>query len=165
MDVLRTVFLSLHVASGVVGLVIGGFALRPPAFHESRLLIRRGYAAALAGLFVFLTATVAIDWRNLQTTQQVIYVVLIGLAGFMVARALLSFRVAKERAIGWETKYMNHIYFTYISLWEGLFIVGLFDLAAPGWLIGAVAVGVLILGAVLFSNYRRRLGQTYGAAV
>jgi hypothetical protein len=51
---------------------------------------------------------------------------------------------------------MNHIYFTYISLWEGFFIVGLFDLNAPAWLMGLVAVGVLVLGAILFSRYKRQ---------
>jgi hypothetical protein len=96
--------------------------------------------------------------------QQSIYVVLIGLGSFMVARAFLAFRVAQQQVRGWETTYMNHIYFTYISLWEGLFIVGLFDIGAPGWLIAGVAIGLLILGAVLFNNYRRGiLGQRVAA--
>jgi hypothetical protein len=56
-----------------------------------------------------------------------------------------------------STPSLLDIYFTYVSLWEGLFIVGLFDLNAPVWLIAAVAVGVLILGALLFNNYRRRI--------
>ncbi len=80
MELVRTVFLSLHVAGGVVGLLIGAFALRPPVQDESRLLLRRAYATALAVLLVFLTGTVAIDWTNLQVMQQVTYVVLIGLA-------------------------------------------------------------------------------------
>ena len=113
----------------------------------------------LVVLLVFLTGTVAIDWSRLQATQRVIYVVLIGLAAFMVARVILAFRLAQQQAGGWETRYMNHIYLTYISLWEGLVIVGLFDLGAPSWLIGAAAIGVLILGAVLYNNYRRRLSS------
>jgi hypothetical protein len=52
---------------------------------------------------------------------------------------------------------MNHIYFTYISLWEGLFIVGLLDLGASAWLVGAVAVGVLIVGGILFNRYKHRI--------
>lgn len=68
-------------------------------------------------LLVFLSATVAVDWRGLQTTQQFIYVVLIALAAFMVTRVLLAFRVAQQQGSGWESRYMNHIYFTYISLW------------------------------------------------
>ena len=157
---MRTVFLSLHIAGGVVGLLLGAFAIRPPLVHESRLLLRRAYAVALAALFVFLAATVAIDWPNLQTAQQVVFVVVIGLAAFMVTRALLAFRAARQQAGGWESKYMNHIYFTYISLWEGLVIVGLFDANAPGWLIAGVAAGVFVVGAALFNNYKARLSAT-----
>ncbi len=164
MLVLRTVFLSLHVAGGVVGLLIGAFAIRPPLAQDSRLLLRRAYATALVVLLVFLTATVFVDWPRLQVMQQVIYTGLIGLAVYMVIRAFLSFRVAQQQVGGWETKYMNHIYFTYISLWEGLVIVGLFDLGAPALLIGAVAVGVVILGAVLFNSYKARLGAGRAAA-
>jgi hypothetical protein len=156
MLVLRDVFLSLHVAGGVVGLLIGAFAIRPPLVHQSRLWLRRAYATALIVLLVFLTGTIAIDWTGLQVMQQVIYVVLIGLAVFMVIRALLAFQVARQQAAGWETEYMDHIYFTYISLWEGFFIVGLIDLGAPAWLTAAVAMAVLILGAVLLRNYSRR---------
>jgi hypothetical protein len=53
--------------------------------------------------------------------------------------------------------YMNHIYFTYISLWEGLVIGGLFDLGAPPALIGVVAVGLVIVGAIPFNVYKRRI--------
>jgi hypothetical protein len=30
------------------------------------------------------------------------------------------------------------------------------DLGAPGWLVGGVAVGVVVAGAALFTNYKRR---------
>jgi len=52
---------------------------------------------------------------------------------------------------------MNHIYFSYISLWEGFFIVGLIDLGAPGCLVGAVAAGVLVLGGIVFNTFKRGL--------
>jgi len=155
-ETLRTIFLSLHIAGGVAGLFIGAFAVRPP-LGASRLWLRRAYASALIVLLVFLSATVAVDWSSLQATQQFIYLALIALAAFMVTRVFLSFRVALRQRSGWESRYMNHVYFTYISLWEGLFIVGLIDMGAPVWLVAAVAIGVLVLGAVLFSNYSRRI--------
>lgn len=163
METLRTIFLSLHIAGGLAGLLIGAFAIRPP-LGEARLWLRRAYAAALVALFVFLSATVAVDWSRLQTTQQFIYVALIALAAFMVTRVFLTFRVAQRQGSGWESRYMNHVYFTYISPWEGLFIVGLIDLGAPGWLVAAVAIGVLVLGAVPFSNYSRRFLRSLSPA-
>jgi hypothetical protein len=58
---------------------------------------------------------------------------------------------------------MNHVYFTYISLWEGLLIVGLLDLSAPPWLVGAVAVGLVFVGARLFHRFERRVLATPAA--
>jgi hypothetical protein len=150
---LRTVFLSLHAASGVLGLIIGIYAIK---FRAARI-----YAASLVSLVAFLTATVAVDWSIIDATQRLVYTALIGLAIVIVVRIFLALRVATRHPAGWKEKYLNHVYFTYISLWDGFFIVGLIDLGAPGWLVGGVAVGVLIVGAVLFSNYKRR---TLGAA-
>ena len=155
MTTLRTVFLSLHVAGGVLGLLVGLFAFHPPETPDFRLAIRRTYAAAIGVLAIFLVVIVALDWPSLGTTQRVIFSVLIGLAAVIVARLYLAFQLVRRQSTGWQTPYINHIYFTYISLWEGFFIVSLIDLGAPGWLVGAVAVGVLVVGGVLVSRYKR----------
>jgi hypothetical protein len=90
-------------------------------------------------------------------TPRIIFSVLIGLAAVILIRLFLAFRLAAEQAVGWQIPYVNRIYFTYISLWEGFFIVGLIDLGAPGWVVGAVAVGVLIVGGVLLNRYKREI--------
>jgi hypothetical protein len=154
MTILRTVFLSLHAASGVLGLVLGVFAFRLPRTKDFRPGFARAYAATLVSLAVLLTATVALDWARISTIQQVIYAVLVGLAAVIVTRIFLGLRTAAGRTGRWQEKYLNHVYFTYISLWEGFFIVGLIDLGAPGWLVGAVAVGVVVLGAAVFNRYK-----------
>jgi hypothetical protein len=156
MMTLRTAFLTLHVLGGVTGLLLGAFALHPPEPRNYRLALRRAYAAAIALLVVFLVATVVLDWWRIDTMQRIVFSVLIGLAAVIAARVYLAFEMTRKRRDGWQVSYMNHIYFTYISLWEGFFIVGLFDLNAPAWLIGLVAVGVLVLGAILFSRYKRQ---------
>lgn len=46
MTMLRTLFLSIHVAGGVLGLLLGALAMRPPDTNRSRLPIRLAYAAA-----------------------------------------------------------------------------------------------------------------------
>jgi hypothetical protein len=89
--------------------------------------------------------------------QHIVYTGLIGLALVIAGRVFLAFRVARNQPDGWQASYMNHIYFTYISLWEGFFIVGLLDLKAPAWLVGVVAVGVVLLGALWFNNYNRQV--------
>lgn len=154
MTTLRTVFLSLHVAGGVLGLLVGLFSFHPPPARNSRLSLRRAYAAAIAVLAVFLVGIVAVDWSSLGATQRIIFAALIGLAVVIVTRVVLAFRLARQQPDGWQLPYMNHIYFSYISLWEGFFIVGLLDLGAAPWLVGAVAIGVLVVGGILFNNYK-----------
>ena len=155
MTTLRTVFLSLHVAGGVLGLLVGLFAFHPPETPDFRLAIRRTYGAAIGVLAIFLVAIVALDWSSLGATQRIIFSILIGLAAVIVTRLYLAFELVRRQPAGWQIPYINHIYFTYISLWEGFFIVSLIDLGAPGWLVGAVAVGVLVVGGLLVSRYKR----------
>lgn len=155
MNSLRAVFLAFHVAGGVLGLAVGLFAFHPPQTPQVRLWLRRLYAAALVDLAVFLVAIVAADWATLGATPRIIFSVLIGLAAVILIRLFLAFRLARQQLDGWQIPYVNHIYFTYISLWEGFFIVGLIDLGAPGWMVGAVAVGVLIVGGILLNRYKR----------
>ena len=164
MSTLRTLFLFFHVVGGVLGLAVGLFALRPPATPQFRLGLRRLYTAALVDLAIFLAAIVAVDWSGLAATPRIVFSVLIGLAATILLRLLLAFRLAATQPAGWQIPYMNHIYFTYISLWEGFFIVGLIDLGAPGWVVGAVAIGVLMVGGAMLKRYKRGLhaGVTAG---
>jgi hypothetical protein len=157
MMALRTAFLTLHVAGGVAGLLLGAFVLRPPEPGHYRLALRRGYTAAIAVLVAFLTGTVLLDWTRIDAVQHIVHAGLIGLAAVIAGRVYLAFRVARNQPDRWQASYMNHIYFTYISLWEGFFIVGLLDLKAPAWLVGVVAVGVVLLGALGFNNYKRQV--------
>jgi len=154
MNTLRTVFLIFHVAGGVLGLAIGLFSFHPPDTRQFRLGLRRLYAAALVVLAAFLVALVAVDWSTLAATPRIIFSVLIGLAAVILTRLFLAFRLARQQPGGWQIQYANHIYFTYVSLWEGFFIVGLIDLGAPGWLVGAVAAGVLVVGGIALNRYK-----------
>ncbi|HEY5990270.1 MAG TPA: hypothetical protein VIV12_28375 [Streptosporangiaceae bacterium] len=150
--------MSCHVAGGVGGLALGLFAIRPPLDDRFRLGIRRACLTSLVVLAVFLAALVAVDWSpRLDSSQRIIFGALTAFALFILARDILSFRVAQRRPPDWQRKYMNHVYFTYISLWEGLFIVGLGDLNAAPWLIAVVAVGLVVLGATLFRRYQRQV--------
>jgi hypothetical protein len=137
MMALRTAFLTLHVAGGAAGLLLGAFVLRPPEPGHHRLALRRGTPPRLQCLQVS-NSTVLLDWTRIDTVQHIVYTGLIGLALVIAGRVFLAFRVARNQRDGWQASYMNHIYFTYISLWEGFFIVGLLDLKAPAWLVGVV---------------------------
>jgi hypothetical protein len=154
MNTLRIIFLSLHVAGGVLGLLVGLFSFSPPQTRDFRLWLRRAYAAAIGVLAILLVGLVVLDWSSLGPTPRIVFVALIGLAAVIVTRLFLAFRLARQQPPGWQVTYMNHIYFSYISLWEGFFIVGLIDLGAPAWLVGAVAVGVLVVGGIVFNVFK-----------
>jgi hypothetical protein len=133
--------------------------LSPSPLREARVALvgvwlRRLYAAAIGVLAIFLVGLVAFDWSSLGSTPRIVFVVLIGLAAVIVARLVQAFRLPRQQPPGWQGTYTNHIYFSYVSLWEGFFIVGLIDLGAPTWLVGAVAVGVLIVGGIAFNVYK-----------
>ena len=157
MNVLRTIFLSLHVAGGVLGLLVGLFAFHPPETRQFRAGLRRLYGTAIGALVIFLVALVAIDWARLGATQRITFAILVGLAAVIVTRVYLAFRLARRQPPGWQLPYVDHIFFSYVSLWEGFFIVGLLDLRAPGWLVGIVAVAVLVIGLIVVARYKRRL--------
>lgn len=155
MTALRIAFLSLHTLGGLVGLALGIYALRPPDPWTFRLWLRRAYGLSIGVLTVFLIATVVLDWANIDTTQRIVFGVLVALAIVMLGRVLLAQWLARRRPDRWRSRYQSHIYFTYISLWEGFLIVGLIDLGMPGWLVGVAAVALVIVGTTWFNRWKQ----------
>lgn len=149
--------LGLHIAAGVLGLIIGAFAFRPPRAPGDRALIRYAYLGSLTVLVVAVIGAVAAHWPTLDPVTQVVFSGLGALGVFVIARGFLALRSVRRKRGGWQKSYMRHIYFTYISLWEGFVIVAVIDLGLPGWLVPVVAVGVLILGGYLVNRYQRQV--------
>lgn len=154
---LRTALLGIHAASGALGLIIGLYAIRPPQTNQFRIWSRRAYTTAVIVMTVFLIAAVVIDWTSIETTQRILFVGLGVLAAVIIYRVRHAVRLAQRRSGDWQPAYINDIYFSYISLWEAFFIVGLIDLGMPLFVIGGVAVAVAILGAFLIARYKRQL--------
>ena len=77
MNATRTVFLRLHVAGGLLGLLVGLFAFRLPETRQFRVGPRRAYA-----------------------TQRIVFSVLIGLAAVILLRLFLAFRLARRQPVG-----------------------------------------------------------------
>ena len=70
-----------------------------------------------------------------------VFVGLLGLALVMVVRAELAARRPPATA-----SYVHHVGFTLISLADGFAVVTAVRLGAPGWLVGLLAVGVVLVG-------------------
>jgi len=157
----RDVLLTVHICAGVVGLVIGLFVLRPPAAGDKRAALRWLYAASLVVLVAAVAAAITAGWPQFDTATRIVFVGLCGLGAFMLLRIYLGFRLAGQRSGSWQGPYMNHVYFTYISLWEGFVIIAILDSGLPRWLvpvgIPVSMVAILLIGGFAINRYQRRV--------
>lgn len=141
---LHTIMIVLHATAGVAAFAAGSLALFPPTARQRAEQLFMVYLVSLVLLVVFLVGAMAAHWRELETTEQVIFSVLLVLGLFMVWRALAAQGLLRRRSEAWRLPYMEHVGFTLIALWDGFVIVLAIDLGAPGWLVAVLAVlGVL----------------------
>ncbi len=75
----------------------------------------------------------------------------------MANRLARASREASRREPRWQDRYVSHVYFTYISLWEGFVILPALNLPLPQLSVPAVAIAVLLIGHALIARYRARI--------
>jgi hypothetical protein len=155
--VTRTALVVIHASAGVGGLLTGLAALSPPRPSDGRAWMRRLYLVCLAILLGSMVVLVAIDWSGLDAGARIAFAALIGLGSVMAYRIVRAQREASLRSANWEHRYIGHVYFTYISLWEGFLILPALSLPLPQLSVPAVALAVLGIGHVLISRYKTRI--------
>lgn len=89
------------------------------------------HGGSLVTLVVSLVGMVSIDWTGLDTRARIAFSALTGLAFVILMRIALAYRAVSRRAVGWQDHYINHRYFTDISLWEGSVILAALNLPIP----------------------------------
>ena len=119
----------------------------------------------MAVMLAALVPAVLVDWSTTDPTARIVFVGLIGLAGVMVVRAELAVRRAPARTGGPTAAYLEHIGFTLISLADGFAVVAAIRGGAPGWAVGVLAVGVVVVGHLTLQIAKRRLVSPSGAPV
>ncbi len=129
----------LHTVAGLLAFGFGCVVIRPT--EDTRGVRFRIYLGSLVALVVFLVAAIGSHWPDLSTTPRVIYVALTGLGLFMVWRAWRA-RTAPVQ----DERYVEHVGFTLIALFDGFVIVSAIDLDAPVWLVLVIAVGGVLAG-------------------
>ncbi len=128
-----------HTVAGVLAFAAGCAVIRPPV--DVRGVRFRVYFRSLVALVVFLVAAIASHWTDLATPARVIYTVLTGLGLYMVWRG----RQAQTAAVQ-DGRYIEHIGFTLIALFDGFVIVSAIDLHAPTWLVVSIAIAGVLIG-------------------
>lgn len=152
---LRTVFVIIHVASGIGGLLIGPAVFRPRPGRPDA--VRLAYPILIALLLGSLLGMIALDWGDLEPAAKIAFLALTGLGVAMLIRILLAAKLAAAATPGWEHRYIDHVFFTYIALWIGFLILPALSLPYPAVTAPLVAVGVLALGLVALGRYKRRV--------
>jgi uncharacterized membrane protein YfcA len=136
------VMISLHAAAAIASFATGSALLNRPARHEEAPWLFRTYFASLCGMVVFMGGAMLSHWSRLAFPTRVTYVALFVLGIYMVIRAVLAHAAWQRRAANWQSRYLDHVGFTLISLFDGFLIVGAIDLGVPSWL----AVVIALLG-------------------
>lgn len=155
----REILVAIHASAGIIGLVIGPLVFPPPKTSGGRhRLWRIIYGGLLVILAVSLLALLITDWAGLEIGSRLAFTGLAVLAGAMLVRIYLAYRLAGGNDPEWERSYVSHVYFTYISLWVGFAIIPALRSPTPGLWIPIAVIGVLAVGTLLVHRYERRIG-------
>ncbi|MEU4392682.1 hypothetical protein [Kribbella sp. NPDC023855] len=146
----HTVFIVLHATAGVVAFATGCFAVRRQGLFPY-------YFWSLALLDLFMVVAVSIGWRDMGTAARVVFSGLIVLGGYMMWRAIQASRTRPSAGNPPSAKYLDHLGFTLIALFEGFAIVAAIDLGAPTWLVVALAVGGVLAGHLTLNHLKSSL--------
>ena len=152
---MHTLLISAHATAGVVALVFACVVLRVP--RSPRTARFTVYYGATAALLVFMILAVITDWQVLNVTQRVVFSGLIALGAYTFVRAEQARRALHDRPAGWRRRYVDHVGFTAISLFDGFAIIAAIDLGTPPVVVGVVAVFGVIAGIVTINTVKRRM--------
>lgn len=144
-----------HAVCGTVALLIGCFVLKPPARASSKLFGL--YLGALTGLIILMLAVVVYDWMELSTGQQVTFSLLCILGLYTGWRGYCAYGDLSHRTEDWQARYVDHVGFTVISLFDGFSVVAAIDLGAPLPVVIGVAVLGVVTGIITINAVKSRL--------
>ena len=106
---------------------------------------------------------VVVDWGGLGVVKRVAFGGLSVLGVVLLVRSALALRLDRVRGPGWAARFLGHIGFVLISLFDGFCIVTAIDLHLPIWAIIAAAVLGVAAGVVATKAATRRVARTTDA--
>jgi hypothetical protein len=142
---MRVALIVVHAAAGVAAFGVGIVALRPARARDHRWLMP-ALVWLLAAMVVFVVGAIATHWNELEPGARITFVALVGLGGFMLARAVQAQRAIDRPATNAGRAHIHHIGFVLIALFDGFVVVTALDLGAPPAVVVAVALGAVAVG-------------------
>lgn len=148
--VLHLILIGLHAAAGVIAFVAGVVAIRGRGLFPVHLW-------SLVAAILFLILVVATDWATLDLAAAVLFVAFIVLGGFMIWRAAMAGRIQPTGGARPSRRYVRHIGFNLVALFDAFMVILVLDLGAPIWLVVASGVAFAIAGHYALEAAERRL--------
>jgi CDP-diglyceride synthetase len=136
---LHVTLIALHALSALVAFTAGCVAIRRRALFPA-------YFWALVATLLFVVLAVATDWPRLDTPARAAFTALLGLGAVVGWQAIAAWRALATDlppASGVSGRYLNHLGFTLVALFDAFVIILAIDLGAGT----PVAVVVGVLGA------------------
>lgn len=146
----HTLFITVHAVTGAVALLAGSVALRRGAMFGT-------YLWSLVGMELFLVLAIAAEWAELPTGTRVLFTALAVLGVVMLWRAARARPIRPSRTVPPTTRYVEHVGFTLIALFDAFVVILVLNAGAPGWLIAAAGVLIAVAGHFLLRAARARL--------
>ena len=151
---IHTILIFGHASAGAIALVFGCVALRPPTRFS---VVFRIYYAALLTMVILLVAVVVYNWGMLSLGQRVTFSLLAALGIYTAARGVQAHRALTRQVVGWRRRYVDHVGFTVIALFDGFAVVSAVDSGAPLPLILLVGVLGVVAGVATINRVKSRV--------
>jgi len=155
---MRDALVLIHAGAGVAGLLVGFGLITPPLSADEHRGRRMVFLALLVIVLASLLGMIVLDWDGIDLAARLTFTGLGGLASVMAYRMWSAHSLAGRRPVNWEESYVDHTYFSYISLWVGFAIVPALQSNNPGLWIPIAVVAVLATGTVAIKRYKAHLG-------
>jgi hypothetical protein len=152
---MHTIAIVLHATCAIAAFVVG-LTLIFQSSLSRQLQLARALVALLVLMGVFLVIAILSHLTSLATSTQLIFGGPVLLLVYMIWRILQAVTVLTRQRPEDELKAVDHVGFGLISLFVGFTIVTALDLQAPGWLVGVIAVGAVMVG-ILGINARKNM--------
>jgi cell division protein FtsW (lipid II flippase) len=140
---------------------LGAFAAGVAAIDPRRASSHPRTLPALVGLLVamtlFMIGAMAAHWSDLPGASQAAFSALVGLALYMVHRAMHASSLTHHDAHGHETRHVDDLGFILIALFDGFVIVAAIDLGAHVWIVTPLGVLAVLVGHRAIQRFKSRL--------
>lgn len=153
---LHTVLIGLHAAAGTVALLAGCVAI-------ARGVLFGTYLWSLVGMEIFLVSATAAEWSTLDPGTKALFVTFAGLGLFMLWLADQARRIRPAGSARPDGRYVAHIGFTLVALFDAFVVIAVLDAGAPIWLVVAAGVGVAVIGHYVLRAAKQRIVGTAAA--